>query len=70
MATEVSIHGVTKTNDFGAAEPANVAWESFIALGDLLKLVGAKESPEKAVPPTTRLTFLGNILDTIKMRIS
>ena len=31
--------------------------------------LGAQESPDKAVPQTTRLVFLGNVLDTVKMTI-
>ena len=31
--------------------------------------VGAEEATDKAVPPTTRLEFLGNTVDTVKMTL-
>ena len=56
-------------DDFGSAEPQETAWDSYNAMGRLLKSVGATEAVEKAVPPTPRLEFLGNILDTDKYTV-
>ena len=47
----------------------NVAWNSFISLGRLMRDVGLIETIEKACPPTTRMEFLGTLVDTIKMTL-
>ena len=54
-------------DDFGSAEPAHLANSSYESLGRLFNHLGVRESEAKAVPPTTRLEFLGTILDTVKM---
>ena len=46
-----------------------MAWQSFHVLGELLKIVRAQESEDKAVPPTTRLEFLGTTVDMVNMTI-
>ena len=56
-------------DDFGGAENDSKAWRSFLALRELLKSLGAAEAVNKAVPPTTRMDFLGNTFDTIKFTI-
>ena len=56
-------------DDFGSAELPRDAWSSFNAMRRILHAVGADEAHEKAVPPTTRLEFLGNTVDTVKMTI-
>ena len=38
-------------------------------MGKLLKSLNIAESHEKAVPPTTRMEFLGNTVDTVKMTL-
>ena len=56
-------------DDFGSAEPQNIAWDSYKALGLILESLGAKEAKEKSVPQCMRLEFLGNIVDSHKMTI-
>ena len=56
-------------DDYGSAEmPAN-AWASYNAMHQIMKSVGLKEAEHKAVSPSTRMEFLGNTLDTIKMTL-
>ena len=47
-------------DDFGSAEPAHVAWHSFLALGALFQRLGAMEAMQKAQSPCHRMEFLGN----------
>ena len=65
-------NGYWSTNyldDFGSAEKASQAWNSFNLMGRILTSIGVDEAIEKAVPPTTRMEFLGNTVDTIKMTL-
>ena len=56
-------------DDFGSAEAVEHAWQSYILMGRILSSIGVDEASEKAVPPTTRMEFLGNILDSETMTI-
>ena len=56
-------------DDFGSAELEKDAWHSFNAMGNIMKDIGVQEAPEKSVPPTTRMEFLGNTVDTVKMTL-
>ena len=56
-------------DDFGSAEKAEDAWSSYNLLGHILTAVGVEEVMQKAVPPMTRMEFLGNTVDTIKKTI-
>ena len=56
-------------DDFGSAEYEDIAWESYYAMEKLLTEIGVQEAMEKSVPPSMRMEFLGNIVDTIKMTI-
>ena len=60
------VHVLVYLDDFGGAEPAEKAWDSFNYLGWLLDFCGLEESPEKAVPPSTEMDWLGIRFDTIK----
>ena len=51
-------------DDFGGAEQADKAEESFRYLGNLLEYFGLEEAPDKAVAPTTRMDWLGISFDT------
>ena len=53
-------------DDYGSAEPEYKAKKSFDAMGTILQALGAPEAEEKAVPPCTRMEFLGNMVDTVK----
>ena len=56
-------------DDFGSAEYPENAVSSYNAMGKILSSAGVQEATEKAVPPTTRMEFLGNTLDSEKMTI-
>ena len=52
-------------DDFGGAEMAGKAKESFDYLGNLLEFFGFEEAADKAVPPTTQMEWLGISFNTI-----
>ena len=54
-------------DDFAGAEVGHKAWEAFNDLGDLLLDLGIKESKKKALPPSTKMVFLGVEFDTLAM---
>ena len=56
-------------DDFGSGEHETVVWKSYNVLENLLRDLGATEALEKSVPPSTRMEFLGNTLDTQKQTI-
>ena len=56
-------------DDFGSAENQETAHDSYQEMGNILKNIGIAEATEKAVAPTTRMDFLGNTVDTVKMTI-
>ena len=53
-------------DDFGGAEEAGKAQESFAHLGQLLRYFGLEEAQEKAVAPTTSMEWLGISFDTLE----
>ena len=53
-------------DDFGGAESAGNAHAAFNRLGQLLEHFGLEEAPEKAVPPTTSMEWLGISFDTME----
>lgn len=59
-------HVLVYLDDFGGAELAEKASESFNHLGWLLQYFGLKEAPEKAVAPTTKMDWLGISFDTVE----
>ena len=56
-------------DDFGSAEKKADAWDSYNLMDRILTSIGIQEAKEKAVPPTTRMEFLGNTVDTVKMTL-
>ena len=64
-----SYWAINYLDDFGSAEFEQKAWNSFLALKQILVNAGVKEASDKAVPPTTCLEFLGNLLNTDEMTI-
>ena len=54
-------------DDFAGAERGEKAWEAFHDLGLLLQDLGVVESEKKALPPSTRMLFLGVEFDTVRM---
>ena len=53
-------------DDFGGAEVAGKAQESFNYLGNLLEFFGFEEAADKAVPPTTQMEWLGISFNTVE----
>ena len=54
-------------DDFVGAEVQARAQEAYEFLSKVLRDIGAQTSPEKRIPPTTRLEFLGTTFDSQKM---
>ena len=54
-------------DDFAGAEHGDRAWEAFRDLGLLLEDLGVLESKKKALPPSTRMLFLGVEFDSVRM---
>ncbi|KAI8503207.1 hypothetical protein Bbelb_190280 [Branchiostoma belcheri] len=63
----IELHRVVSAYDFGGAEYPQVAMEAFNSLQGTLHSLGLEESVEKAVEPTTCMTFLGIEFDTVAM---
>ena len=57
-------HVLVYLDDFGGAEHADRAMDSFNYLGSVLEQCGLEEAQEKAVPPSTRMDWLGVSFDT------
>ena len=57
---------VNYLDDFAGAGDANSAGPAFEYLGILLAHCGFEESRKKATPPSTRMVFLGVIIDSVK----
>ena len=57
-------HVLVYLDDFGGAELADKAWESFNHLGWVLEHCGLEEAPEKAVAPSTKMDWLGVSFNT------
>ncbi|KAK3733123.1 hypothetical protein QZH41_003228 [Actinostola sp. cb2023] len=63
-------HLVNYLDDFCGVSSPERASAGFSALRSLLQELGLDEAYEKAVSPTTRLTFIGLEVDTIAMTVS
>ena len=59
-------HVMVYLDDFGGAEVASKASESFEYIGWLLKHYGLVEAPEKAMAPSTKMDWLGVSFDTLE----
>ena len=57
-------HVLVYLDDFGGAEHADKAMDSFNHLGSVLKQCGLEKAPEKAVAPCTKMDWLGVSFDT------
>lgn len=60
---------VNYLDDFGGAETKEKGWKAYENLGELLMSCGLEESVDKAVTPTTKMTFLGVTFDSEKMTL-
>lgn len=54
----------------GSEKEYDTAVDAYNTLGVMFDYLGVQESPEKAVPPTTEMEFLGNLLNSVHMMIS
>ena len=54
-------------DDFAGAEQGEKAWDAFNDLGNLLEDLGIAESKKKALPPSTKMVFLGVEFDSVQM---
>ena len=61
--------GLNYLDDLAGAENELIADQAFSVLQDILACAGAKESLHKACSPSTRMLFLGILIDTILMQI-
>ena len=59
-------HILVYLDDFGGAELAGKAADSFNHLGKSLEYFGLVEAPEKAVAPTTKMDWLGITFDSME----
>ena len=57
-------------DDFGGAERAEKAQDSFEQLGKCLARFGLEEASDKAVSPTTKMDWLGITFDTVEWTIA
>ena len=64
---EEAYNALVYIDDFAGAEHGEKAWEAFHDLGLLLKDLGVLESEKKALPPSTKMLFLGVEFDTVRM---
>ena len=69
MHKQFGYFSINYIDDYRSAELAENAWSSYNLMGKIMTSVGAEEAKDKAVPPTTRLEFLGNTVDTVKMTL-
>ena len=64
---ELSFFLLNYVDDFLGAELQHRVWDAFHNLVNLLEDIGVETAPDKVVPPTTRIEFLGIIYDSKKM---
>ena len=56
-------------DDFGSAELKHRVLDSYNLMAKIFKMLGIQEAEEKSVEPTTRMEFLGNMVDTKKFTL-
>ena len=69
MHRQLGYWSINYLDDFGSAEKPSDAVSSYNVMESIIRSTGLQEATEKAVPPTTRLEFLGNTIDSIKMTL-
>ena len=62
----IESHVLVYLDDFGGAEYPEAAADAYNNLGNVIKFCGLQEAKEKAVPPSTRMDWLGITLDTVE----
>ena len=63
-------HVLVYLDDFGGAEKGDKASAAFNHLGEVIEYCGLEEAPEKAVPPSTKMDWLGISFDTVEWSMS
>ena len=63
-------HVLVYLDDFGGAELQSKALDSYTHLGKMLQHFGLEEAPDKAVPPSTKMDWLGVCFDTEEWTMS
>ncbi|XP_078582514.1 uncharacterized protein LOC144865570 [Branchiostoma floridae x Branchiostoma japonicum] len=66
---QAGFSSVNYLDDFGGADTPERVAQAFLHLGQLLLTLGLIEAAGKAVPPTTRMVFLGRIVDSLRMTL-
>ena len=61
---------VNYIDDLGGVDSASKAELAFEELGNILAEIGILESVQKATPPSTKMVFLGILLDSINQTLS
>ena len=56
-------------DDFGGGDTPKRALEAFRTLGKLLQLCGLEEAPEKSCVPSTSMTFVGILFNTLTLTL-
>lgn len=69
MCSKENYQIINYLDDFAGGDSPEKAMEAFIFLGELLSKCGLEESEQKALQPTTRMIFLGVLLDTLKLTL-
>ena len=60
---------VNYIDDLASAEKPDIADQAYINLAELLASLGLEEAPDKAIPPTTQMVFVGILCDSVKMTL-
>ena len=69
MHKNIGFWSINYLDDFGSAEQGHLEQESYDVMTFVMNNIGVKEAEDKAVPPKTRMEFLGNTMDTVKFTL-
>ena len=56
-------------DDFASCELESKIWDSYNCMTWVLQVLQVAEATDKAIEPTTRMEFLGNLVDTVKLTL-
>ena len=70
MLSQVGCQVLSYLDDFMGISPPSTALEHFVLSGTLLRDLGLQESPHKACSPSTQMTCLGVLFDTVNFTMS
>ena len=69
ISKKIDCEMVGYLDDFASADVAERAWLAFEKARVLLEACGLEESAKKAWPPSTRMPFLGLVIDTVRLTL-